>query len=49
VHDRLVEFVVAERLTVPAKPFREAAVIVDVAATLTLVERVVGLAVRLKS
>jgi hypothetical protein len=45
----LVEFVVTESVTVPAKPFSEATVIVDVAATLTLVETAVALAVRLKS
>lgn len=49
VHARLVELVVTESVTVPAKPLREATVIVDVPATLTLVETVVGLAVRLKS
>jgi hypothetical protein len=49
VHDRLVELVVAESVTVAAKPFSEATVMVDVAATLTLVETVVELAVRLKS
>ncbi len=49
VHDRLVELVVTVSATVPAKPFREAIVIVDVPATLTLVETVLGLAVTLKS
>jgi hypothetical protein len=49
VHDRLVELVVTDRVTVPAKPFSEATVIVEVAGTLTLVETVVALAVRLKS
>jgi hypothetical protein len=44
-----VELVVTESVTVPAKPFIEAIVIVDVAATLTLVETVVALAERLKS
>ena len=49
MQDRLVELVVAESVTVPAKPFREATTIVDVPATLTLVETAVALAVRLKS
>jgi hypothetical protein len=49
VQDRLVEFVVTTRVTVPVKPFSEATVIVEVAGTLTLVETVVALAVRLKS
>jgi hypothetical protein len=49
VHDRLVELVVTESVTVPAKPFKDATTMVDVPATLILVETVVALAVRLKS
>jgi hypothetical protein len=46
---RLVEFVVAARLTVPAKPLTGTTEIVAVPEVLTVVETVVGLAVTLKS
>jgi len=46
---RLVEFVVAARLTVPVKPLTGKTEIVEVPAALTVVETVVGIAVTLKS
>jgi hypothetical protein len=49
VQDKFVELVVTARVTVPVKPFRGATVIAEVAATPTLGETVVGLAVRVKS
>jgi len=49
VQARFVELVLTESVTVPAKPFSEATEMVDVPATLTLVETVAVLAVRLKS
>jgi hypothetical protein len=49
VHDRLVELVVTARVTVPAKPFTGATVIVEVPATPALTVTLVGLAVIVKS
>jgi hypothetical protein len=49
VHERFVEFVVDERLTVPAKPFTEAMVIVEAPPMLRLTGTVVGLADTVKS
>jgi hypothetical protein len=47
--DRLVEFVVTARVTVPAKPFNGATVIVEVPATPPFGVTLVGLAVTVKS
>ena len=49
VHERFVEFVVGERLTVPVKPFTGATVIVEAPPVLTLTGTVVGLADIVKS
>ena len=49
VHDRLVEFVVTPRATVPENPFTDPTDIVDIAATFTVVETLIGLAAMLKS
>jgi hypothetical protein len=49
VHDRLVEFVVTARPTVPAKPFTGATVIVEVALTPALAVTLLGLAAIVKS
>jgi len=49
VHDRLVEFVVTARVTVPANPLSGATVIVEVPATLALTVMLVVLAVTVKS
>jgi hypothetical protein len=49
VQDRLVEFVVTARVTVPAKPFNGATVIVEVPATPAFTVILVGLAVTVKS
>jgi hypothetical protein len=49
VHERFVEFVVDERLTVPVKPFTGATVIVEAPDRLTLIGTAVGLAVIVKS
>jgi len=49
VHDRLVEFVVTARVTVPAKPFTGATVIVDVPVTPAFTVTLVALAVTVKS
>jgi len=45
VHDRFVEFVVTARVTVPAKPFTGATVIVEVPATPAFTVTLVTLAV----
>jgi len=45
VHDRLVELAVTARVTVPAKPFTGATVIVEVPATPVLSLTLIGLAV----
>jgi hypothetical protein len=49
VQDRLVEFVVTARVTVPAKPLTGATVIVEVPATPALTVTLVGLAAIVKS
>jgi hypothetical protein len=49
VHDRLVEFVVTPRVTVPVKPLRGTTDIVEVRATPALTVTLVGLALILKS
>jgi len=49
VHDRLVEFVVTPSATVPENPFTDPTDIVDIAATFTVVETLIGLAAMLKS
>jgi len=46
--DRLVEFVVTTRVTVPVKPFTGETVIVDVPGELVLTVRLVGFDVTLK-
>jgi hypothetical protein len=43
-HDRLVEFVVTTRSTLPAKPFSDDTVIVDMPVAPTLTGTLVGLA-----
>jgi hypothetical protein len=48
-HVRIVELVVNPRVTVPAKPFTGATVIVEVAATPALAVTLVGAAVTVKS
>ena len=49
LHDRLVEFVVTARTTVPVKPLTGATVIVEVPATAALTVTLVVLAVTVKS
>jgi hypothetical protein len=49
VHERFVEFVMDERLTVPVKPFTGAIVIVEAPPVLMLTGTVVGLADTVKS
>jgi hypothetical protein len=49
VHWRFVEFVVTDRLTVPAKPFSGLTLIVELPTTPALSFRLVGLAVTVKS
>jgi len=49
VHERLVELVVTARVTVPAKPFTGATVIVEVPATPAFAVTLVALAVTVKS
>jgi hypothetical protein len=49
VQDRFVELAVTARVTVPAKPFRGATVIVEVPATPTFTVTLVALAVTVKS
>ena len=49
VQTRLVELVVTERVTVPAKPFTGATVIAEVPARPALMVTLVGLAVTVKS
>ena len=49
VHDRLVELVVTARVTVPAKPFTGATVIVEVPVTPAFTVTLVVLAVTVKS
>jgi hypothetical protein len=49
VQDRFVELVVTARVTVPAKPFRGATVIVEGPATPAFTVRLVALAVTVKS
>jgi len=49
VQDRLVEFVVTARVTVPAKPFNGTTVIVEVPATPAFTVILVVLAVTVKS
>jgi hypothetical protein len=49
VQDKLVEFAVTTRVTVPAKPFRGATVIVEVPAVPAVTFTVVGVAVTPKS
>ena len=44
LQDRLVEFVVTARATVPAKPFREETAMIEVPATPALTVRLVKLA-----
>jgi len=48
VHDRLVEFVVTARVTVPVKPLTGATVMVEVPATPAFTVTLVGLAVMVK-
>ena len=49
VQGRLVEFVVTERFTVPAKPLRGVTVIAEVLRAVAFVVTIVGLTVRMKS
>jgi len=49
VHERLVELVVTARVTVPAKPFTGATVIVEVPVTPALTVTLLELAVTVKS
>jgi hypothetical protein len=49
VHDRLVELVVADRVTVPTKPLRAPTVTFEVPATPALIVMLVGLAAMVKS
>ena len=49
VHERLVEFVVTARVTVPVKPFRGAIATVEVALTPELTVTLVGLDETVKS
>jgi len=49
LHERLVELVVTDRATVPAKPLTELIVIIDVPATPVFTVTLVGLAEMLKS
>jgi len=49
LHERLVELVVTDRATVPAKPLTEPIVIIDIPATPVFTVTLVGLAVMLKS
>jgi hypothetical protein len=49
VHDRFVEFVITDRLTLPVNPLIGATAMVEVPAAPTLVETLVGLAVIVKS
>lgn len=49
VQDRFVELVVTTRVTVPAKPFNGATVMVEVAVTPALTAMLVGEAVTMKS
>jgi hypothetical protein len=49
LHERLVELVVADRLTVPVKPFRGATLIVELPPTPALTLTLVGLEEMVKS
>jgi len=49
LHDMLVEFDVAARLTVPVNPFRDDTEIVDVPAALVVTETLAGVATTAKS